>query len=458
MSVVLLDPRFPAMLPVEAVPLLGGDVAYTEEVPVRVRWVIADLGGHTVDESDVLVTTDPDNSAVLARLKRGDDLVRSPSLLVEFSPDRELEAPGATASLPGVRDSPGQVQAESGPEYTVSGGGYVDGEVVGSDEHTVAVAGMRRTTRTEVPGSVMDEIEDAVALMTRALRQGEWEQSQTHHSLLAYLREETEELAEVVESADASHEEDIDQQELCTELSDILLQVLFHAEIANRRGSFDIGHVAGAFVAKMRNRAPYLFEEAERPVSAEEQDRLWAEGRAREGKEPYKEAPGAHGRASSSGQVDSADSGVSADSALSVDSADSGVEGEQVETAAPDPGQGPGRLSDGEGGDGVTDSQAGDEAYPVAETFPAVAPAPAGVRAAASPLAAAEEIISVARAAGLKDVEIPTSIRYPMVGLESDAPGDAENRLMAEVNAFRRVLGQRLSAPGRPADVEAGER
>lgn len=363
------------MLPVDAVPLLGGDVAYTEEVPVRIRWVIADLGGHTVDESEVLVTTDPDNELVAARLKRGEDLVRSPSLLVAMEPDRELEAPGASA----VEDEVAEFA-----DVTVSGGGYVDGEIVGTDEHTVAVAGMRRTTRTEVPGSVIDELEDAVALMTRAVRQGEWEQAQTHASLLEYLREETDELAEVIAAGDADGA--YDEQELCRELSDILLQVLFHAEIANRRGAFDIGHVAGAFVAKMRNRAPYLFEEAERPVSREEQDRLWAEGRVREGKEPYKSAHPV------------------------------------PETVREEPEQ---------------------------EEFPAVT----GLRAAASPLAAAEEIISVARAAGLPDTEIPTDIRYPMVGLESDAPGDAENRLMTAVTAFRRELEQRRERRGNlPSD------
>ncbi len=349
------------MLPVDAVPLLGGDVAYTEEVPVRIRWVIADLGGHTVDDAEVLVTTDPDNEQVMARLQRREDLVRSPSLVMTVEPDRELEPPAGTAGVPDV---------------PVSGGGYVDGEIVGTDEHTVAVAGMRRTTRTEVPGSVTDELEDAVALMTRAVRQGEWEQEQTHASLLPYLREETEELAAVV------HAPELDEQELCRELSDVLLQVLFHAEIANRRGAFDIGHVAGAFVAKMRNRAPYLFEEAERPVPKEEQDRLWAEGRVREGKEPYKRRE------------------------------------------------------------------------PEAEEFPAVV---GGLQAAASPLAAAEEVIAVARAAGLPDTEIPTDIRYPMVGLESDAPGDAENRLMTAVSAFRRQLEQRQA--GRVAgDAAAGER
>ena len=180
MSVVLLDPRFPAMLPVEAVPLLGDDVCYTEEVPVRIRWVIADLGGHTVDDTEVIVTTDLANEAVMERLERGDKLVKAPSLLMEMAGDREIEA----ASDPALTATTGQQPAA----VDYSGGGVVDGEIVGTDDHTAAVAGLRRTSRTEVPSSVMDEVEDAVALMTRAMRQGEWEQSQTHHSLLAYLR------------------------------------------------------------------------------------------------------------------------------------------------------------------------------------------------------------------------------------------------------------------------------
>lgn len=396
MSVVLLDPRFPAMLPVEAVPLLGGDVSYTEEVPVRIRWVIADLGGHTVDDSEVLVTTDADNEHVVARLDRGEDMVRSPSLLVVMEPDRELEAPGAKENLPEVAAAGDVAEVGEVGEVTVSGGGYVDGEIVGTDEHTATVAGLRRTTRTEVPGSVTDELEDAVALMTRALRQGEWEQSQTHGSLLAYLREETDELAAVVAAGEAAGE--FDEQELCRELSDILLQVLFHAEIANRRGAFDIGHVAGAFVAKMGNRAPYLFEDAERPVSREEQDRLWAEGRVREGKEPYKTAH---------------------------------PESESEPESEPEVVAGPGSES-------TPESAPESRVEPSASMFPAV-----GIGQAASPLAAAEAVISVARRAGLSDTEIPTDIRYPMVGLESDAPGDAEDRLMTAVSTFRRELEQR---------------
>ena len=38
MTVILVDPRRPAVVPIEAVELLGGDVQYTEEMPIKVPW------------------------------------------------------------------------------------------------------------------------------------------------------------------------------------------------------------------------------------------------------------------------------------------------------------------------------------------------------------------------------------------------------------------------------------
>lgn len=431
------------MLPVEAVPLLGDDVCYTEEVPVRIRWVIADLGGHTVDDTEVLVTTDLDNEVVDERLSKGESLVKAPSLLVHMEPDRELEAGGDSdaAGVPaasaadevGASDrSVAGVGETTGPDY--SGGGIVDGEIVGTDDHTAAVAGVRRTSRTEVPSSVMDEIEDAVALMTRSMRQGEWEQSQTHASLLAYLREETEELAEVIATADGD-ETTIDQQELCKELSDILLQVLFHAEIANRRGSFDIGHVAGAFVAKLRSRAPYLFEEVERPVGLDEQNRLWAEGRVKEGKPAYKETTATSAPAAGAATGAAAGAGAHAATDVSAEGAEgTGVAGE---TSRVEPHASEFTAVDGS----VTGNAAG------------TAGAAGAGAAAPSVLVAAEEVIVLARKHGLHDSEIPTDIRFPMLGLERDIPGDADNRLIGAVDAFRRELEFRFGPPPEDDDV-----
>lgn len=424
MSVVLLDPRFPAMIPVEAVDLLRDDVCYTEEVPIRVRWVIADLGGHTVDEADILVTTDLENETVVARLEAGEDLITAPSLKVHMEPARELEAGPSGSSESDA------TTGENDQEIAYSGDGVVDGEIVGTDEHTAAVAGLRRTTRTEVPASVMDEIEDAVALMARALRQGEWEQSMTHGSLVKFLREETEELARTIDLMEKweSTGEDSDaptdapaeaaarrphpewlEQDLCNELSDVLLQVLFHAEIANRRGAFDIGHVAGAFSAKLRSRAPYLFEEVERQVPRPEQDRLWEQGKKKEEVQ----------RAEAFGEdyqryVEAKKQGEQAETQGVQAPAEPQPQVQQPRQQQPQPRQ-----------------------EPHAQQFPAVQSAPA---AGTSALSAAEAVIAEARELGIPDRDIPTDIRYPMVGLELDSPGEAERRLFDAVAAFREKL------------------
>ena len=435
MSVVLLDPRFPAMIPVEAVDLLRGDVCYTEEVPIRVRWVIADLGGHTVDESDIIVTTDLENEAVVTRIEAGEELITAPSLKVHMEPARELEAGSSSVS--------DAADGDDAAEITHSGDGVVDGEIVGTDEHTAAVAGLRRTTRTEVPASVMDEIEDAVALMARALRQGEWEQSMTHASLVKFLREETEELARTIDlmeswkpegEGEAVARPEWIEQDLCSELSDVLLQVLFHAEIANRRGAFDIGHVAGAFSAKLRARAPYLFEEVERQVPRQEQDRLWEEGKKEEEAQRIRSFGEEYLRYSEAKKE-----------------AERKAAEKQAEPAQP-----------------AQSAQPRQE--PHAEQFPAVqalaetaGPAvPAGSVGTAvgstgtSALTAAEAVIAEAREQGIPDKDIPTDIRYPMVGLELDSPGEAERRLHDAVAAFREKLQSQQHKPQHPNPQQPG--
>ena len=113
-------------------------------------------------------------------------------------------------------------------------------------------------------------------IMRRALTVGEWEREQTHETLLPYLREETTELVEAITTQ-------ADDAELMAELGDVLLQVLFHAEIAARRGVFDFGDVVGSFIGKMRRRSPYLFDGTTSVVPQSEQKRLWELGKHAEG-------------------------------------------------------------------------------------------------------------------------------------------------------------------------------
>ncbi|BAU95353.1 hypothetical protein N24_1091 [Corynebacterium suranareeae] len=120
----------------------------------------------------------------------------------------------------------------------------------------------------------LDPLREAVSVMRAAVGRGEWERGQTHESLIPYLKEESQEFIEAVQSGD--------DEDMKKELGDVLLQVLFHAEIAARQSRFDIFDVAASFVAKMRSRSPYLFDGSTGIVPTEEQELLWAQGKASE--------------------------------------------------------------------------------------------------------------------------------------------------------------------------------
>jgi len=94
-----------------------------------------------------------------------------------------------------------------------------------------------------------------------------WDREQTHLSIKPYLLEEAFEVAEAIE------DEDID--ELKTELGDLLLQIVFHAEMGREAGTFDIEDVVRGIIAKMVRRHPHVFGDAKVKDSEEVLDN-WA--------------------------------------------------------------------------------------------------------------------------------------------------------------------------------------
>jgi XTP/dITP diphosphohydrolase len=78
-----------------------------------------------------------------------------------------------------------------------------------------------------------------------------WKREQTHRSLARYLLEETHETLEAIDTGDVAH--------LREELGDLLLQVYFHAVIAEESGEFTLDDVAGDIIDKMRRRNPHVF-------------------------------------------------------------------------------------------------------------------------------------------------------------------------------------------------------
>jgi len=80
-----------------------------------------------------------------------------------------------------------------------------------------------------------------------------WDKEQTHESLKRYLLEESYEVLDAIDAADDAA--------LCDELGDVLLQVVFHAQIAAEEGRFSITDVLFAVNDKMKRRHPHVFGE-----------------------------------------------------------------------------------------------------------------------------------------------------------------------------------------------------
>lgn len=97
----------------------------------------------------------------------------------------------------------------------------------------------------------MPTLEDALAIMRDLRARCSWDAAQSHASLRPYLLEEAHELDDAIRAGD--------DRAMREELGDVLLQVLFHGVVAEERGAFGPGDVAGALIAKMRARHPHLY-------------------------------------------------------------------------------------------------------------------------------------------------------------------------------------------------------
>lgn len=102
----------------------------------------------------------------------------------------------------------------------------------------------------------MDEFRKLVEIMERLRADGgcEWDRAQSHASLRQYLLEETYEVVEAISRKNPSS--------LCEELGDLLLQILFHAQISSEADEFDITDVIRSISEKMIRRHPHVFSNA----------------------------------------------------------------------------------------------------------------------------------------------------------------------------------------------------
>ena len=102
------------------------------------------------------------------------------------------------------------------------------------------------------------ELERLREVMARLRVECPWDAKQTHASLLPHLIEEA---GEVVDAVETGTSEDLEE-----ELGDLLLQVYFHARIAEDEGRFDVEDVARGIADKLIRRHPYVFGDADVPA------------------------------------------------------------------------------------------------------------------------------------------------------------------------------------------------
>jgi len=111
--------------------------------------------------------------------------------------------------------------------------------------------------------STGERFERAVSIMARLRAPGgcPWDREQTFDTIKPYTLEETYEVLEAIDNRDWN--------ELAGELGDLLLQVLFYAEMADEQGSFSIDDVLDRLSTKLVDRHPHVFGEVKAGTAAE---------------------------------------------------------------------------------------------------------------------------------------------------------------------------------------------
>lgn len=158
----------------------------------------------------------------------------------------------------GGADSPGTLSAPAtAGSARIAGTAGSAGSAGSADRPDTSGSTHSRSAHFQVAGSCDYPLDPLVEVMAH-LRSDQgcpWDREQTHQSLKRFLIEEAYEVLEAIDSSNV--------HKLREELGDLLLQVVFHAELASERGDFDVNDVVEAIVKKLIHRHPHVFGQAE---------------------------------------------------------------------------------------------------------------------------------------------------------------------------------------------------
>jgi len=108
-------------------------------------------------------------------------------------------------------------------------------------------------------GGTGSPLVELVEIMRRLRAECGWKAAQTHRTLARHLLEETYETLEAIEELESGGDPDVLRGHLREELGDVLLQVYFHAAVAEQEGWFDVDDVAAGLREKLLRRNPHVF-------------------------------------------------------------------------------------------------------------------------------------------------------------------------------------------------------
>ena len=236
-------------------------------------------------------TADPGRIVLLTTTHRvAPGLLSWPAWQALHDADRVLCADGAHPQLPYLREAGISVERTAPAAEDLvdacAGGRTVVVVATGEGEPALTdglarLAGSGRVSMPalellpgsyDLPGA---RILDLVQVMDRIRAECPWSSLQTHQGLAKYGIEEAYELVEAIEEGD--------RDELREELGDVLLQVVFHARIAEEHPDepFSLDDVAGGIVAKLIHRHPHVFGDAT-ATTPEEVKEHWLRTKAEE--------------------------------------------------------------------------------------------------------------------------------------------------------------------------------
>ncbi|MFF4035722.1 nucleoside triphosphate pyrophosphohydrolase [Streptomyces sviceus] len=243
------------------------------------------------DPEDPVTASAPGRIVLLTTSHRvAPGLLSWPAWQALHAADRVLCADGAHPQLPYLREAGIRVDETSPTAEELvaacAGGHTVVVVATGEGEPALTdglarLAGSGRLQMPELellpasydlPGA---RLLDLVQVMDRIRTECPWSSQQTHKGLAKYGIEEAYELVEAIEEGD--------RDELREELGDVLLQVVFHARIAEEDpdAPFSVDDVAGGIVAKLIHRHPHVFGD-ETATTPEEVKAHWLRTKAME--------------------------------------------------------------------------------------------------------------------------------------------------------------------------------